>query len=128
MKTIHKKILPEYFAAVEDGSKPFELRQEDDTVFEVGDILVLNEFDGEHTGRVCSRTVTYITRGPIYGLQAGWVILGLSQDHRTEYARDYIRHDAILREFGSCLGRRITPTPELLAELLSLTIKTGRTR
>ena len=77
MKTIEKKILPEYFSKVQDGSKTFELRK-DDSDYEVGDILILKEWNGEYTGRELERTITYILRDcPQYGLLDGYCILGL---------------------------------------------------
>lgn len=55
MREIHKKISPEYFAAILDGSKTFEYRIND---FECapGDILILDEYeyvngDGTTEGR-----------------------------------------------------------------------------
>ena len=53
MKTIKKKIWPEYFDAVESGKKKFELRLNDFGV-EEGDILLLEVWDTktkEYTGR-----------------------------------------------------------------------------
>ena len=77
MKTIEKKILPEYFSKVQDGTKTFELRK-DDSDYEVGDILILEEWDEEYTGRELTRTITYILRNcPQYGLSDGYCILGL---------------------------------------------------
>ena len=63
------KILPEYFEAVLEGRKNFELRKDD---------IVLNEFDGEHlTGRSLLRNIKYILRDcPQYGLKKGYCILG----------------------------------------------------
>lgn len=71
------KILPEYFGAVLEGRKNFELRK-DDRNFKVGDNIVLNEFDGEHlTGRSLLRNIKYILRDcPQYGLKKGYCILG----------------------------------------------------
>ncbi len=40
----HLKTLPEYFQAVIDGRKPFEIRK-DDRGFNVGDKVVLEEFE-----------------------------------------------------------------------------------
>lgn len=61
-KVIGKKILPEYFQAILDGKKPYELRLGD---FDIGpgDILVLKEWDKvsqEFTGRVIKKEVTYV--------------------------------------------------------------------
>ena len=44
MKIHELKILPQYFEKVLDGSKTFELRK-DDRGYEVGDILILKEFN-----------------------------------------------------------------------------------
>lgn len=59
---VDKKILPEYFQAILDGKKSYELRLND---FEInpGDILVLKEWDKdkkEYTGRVLEKKVTYV--------------------------------------------------------------------
>jgi len=72
------KIKSEYFNAVLDGSKKFELRF-NDRDFKVGDVLSLNEIDdsGNLTGHSVSRTVTYILHGPCYGLQEGYCILSM---------------------------------------------------
>ena len=77
-KTIEKKILPEYFRAVKDRVKTFELRK-DDSDYQVGDILKLREWDGEkYTGNFQFRQITYILRDcPEYGLQPGFCILAI---------------------------------------------------
>ena len=80
MKAEHNlKILPQYFEAVLNRTKTFELRK-DDRLIQVGDRLVLNEFNGDClTGRTVTRTVTYCLRNcPKYGLRRGFVILGMS--------------------------------------------------
>ena len=43
----HLKILPQYFQAIVQGEKPFELRREDDRRFARGDVLVLREVNPE---------------------------------------------------------------------------------
>ncbi len=81
----HLKILPEYFQAILDGTKTFELRQEDDRTFAVGDVLVLREWYPEgtligpgYTGRTLTREVTYVLRDPDHRwLQPGVVALSL---------------------------------------------------
>lgn len=79
MQTVEKKILPWYFDAVVSGRKNFELRRDSDD-FVVGNVLVLREWDGlGYTGRSVSRTITYVLRDvPEYGLEDGFVILGIS--------------------------------------------------
>lgn len=71
------KIKPEYFYAVRDGVKTFELRK-DDRNYQVEDTLVLKEWDNGYTGSAICKTVSYILRGcPEYGLTDGFCILGL---------------------------------------------------
>lgn len=79
MPTAHKlKILPEYFQAVWDGTKTFELRKFDRD-YKVGDILVLEEWDGrDYTGSAICKRVSYILSNcSEYGLVDGFCILGL---------------------------------------------------
>jgi hypothetical protein len=95
---------PEVFQAAMQGVKTWEIRK-DDRGFKVGDILCLREteYTGEemkfqgrrdwaytneelealkpkplkYTGRELYMRVTYILRGPIYGLKEGWVIMSV---------------------------------------------------
>lgn len=64
---IHElKILPEYFNAVISGEKTFEIRKFD-RPFHKGDMLALNEFDGQYwTGNSCLVYVDYILNDPNY--------------------------------------------------------------
>ena len=76
MKKVRKKILPEYFNAVQEYRKNFELRKDEDNI-QVGDELILEEWDGEYTGNYTWRKVTYILRNvPEYGLKDGYCIIG----------------------------------------------------
>lgn len=95
-KTHELKCHPAPFAAVMDGSKPFEWRK-DDRGFQVGDTLHLKEWDprtepieddpldGEfcqrvpigYTGRELFRRVTYIIRDG-FGIPPGYCIMGLT--------------------------------------------------
>lgn len=64
MSTHYLKSWPRLFEAVATGIKTHELRRCDDRHFEVGDILLLQEFDPElsiYSGRECRVVVTYIT-------------------------------------------------------------------
>lgn len=77
IKTVSKKILPEYFDDVLEGRKLFELRKDEDDI-QVGDFLILNEWDGyKYTGRSLKFTVIYVLRNvPEYGLKDGYCIIG----------------------------------------------------
>ena len=62
MQTIEKKILPDYFQAILDGKKKYELRLNEFEIDE-GDTLRLREIDPStraYTGREASRKVTYV--------------------------------------------------------------------
>ena len=75
------KILPEYFVAVRDGIKKFEVRK-DDRPFEVGDILCLHEINcGVLTGRTIKAEVTYVLRHPDY-CKEGYCILSIKVDQQ----------------------------------------------
>ena len=77
MKTVRKKILPEYFRAVKAREKNFELRQDEDDI-QVGELLILAEWDGQqYIGEHVLRTVTYVLRErPDLGLMPGYCIIG----------------------------------------------------
>lgn len=68
--------MPEYFEAVQENRKKFELRKDEDNI-QVGDEIMLEEWDGEYTGRYTNRKVTYVLRNvPEYGLNDGYCIIG----------------------------------------------------
>lgn len=72
------KLLSQYYEAVRDGNKTFELRKDDRNV-KVGDELLLREWTGEYyTGRQVRVEVTYVLRNcPQYGLMDGYCIIGI---------------------------------------------------
>jgi hypothetical protein len=80
------KYWTEFFEAVVDGRKPFELRVDDRGYCE-GDVLLLEEWTpdnktrdrstGTYTGRATTVLVTYLMRGLILGLKEGWVVMGI---------------------------------------------------
>ncbi len=87
MKQHELKTDPDVFQAVWDGLKTFEIRY-NDRDYERGDTILLRETKHtgvemktaaplEYTGRTTNHRVTYVLHGPVYGLQAGWVILSL---------------------------------------------------
>lgn len=69
------KILPLYFEDVLKLLKTFEVRK-DDRGYSVGDIVNLQEFDGqEYTGRIATVKITYVLKNvPEYGLQDGYCV------------------------------------------------------
>lgn len=83
MTKVHElKTWPELFEAVvhpdPDQRKTVEIRKEDRN-FEVGDLLILMEYDPnrlDYTDRVAARKITHILRGEIW-LQPGYVALSM---------------------------------------------------
>lgn len=74
------KIWPEYYQAVQDNRKTFEIRF-DDRDYAVGDYLVLNEWNPNtesYTGRRAVRRVTYVTSAPEY-LKRFYVVMGMQE-------------------------------------------------
>ena len=79
-QTHELKIWPECFVAVQAGNKPFDVR-ENDRHFQVGDELILREFDpdaGQYTGRTIARWVSYVLQGGPFGIHPDWCVLGFS--------------------------------------------------
>ena len=63
------KQLTPYFEAVLSGEKTFEIRLKDRD-YRVGDLLALNEYDGErYTGRCCLVKIDYILDDSNYCLE-----------------------------------------------------------
>lgn len=77
MKIHSLKILPEYFEAVVQGYKKFEIR-ENDRDYQVGDKLELHEFipDKGYTGDYLMVQVTYMTD---YAQKNGYVVMGIEK-------------------------------------------------
>jgi hypothetical protein len=61
LKTVKKKILPEDFKSVRAREKNFEIRVDEDDI-QVGDLLILEEWDGFYTGNSVRRYVKYVLR------------------------------------------------------------------
>lgn len=78
------KIWPQFFDAIEVGDKRFEWRKDDrEPRFEVGDTLRLLEYypASGHSGRSLSATVTYVLRGPDFGVPDGYAVLSIADVH-----------------------------------------------
>ncbi|RSK37485.1 ASCH/PUA domain-containing protein [Hymenobacter metallilatus] len=75
------KVWPACFAAVENGTKPFDVR-ENDRYFQVGDMVLLREYEPEseqYSGRTTTRWISYVLNGGCFGIAAGWCVLGFSE-------------------------------------------------
>lgn len=83
------KTWPEYFKAIVDGTKTFEIRKED-RPFKVGDVLLLQEYRAGtkgrgYTGEEVSMYITYILRDAAgFGLHDGYIIMGLQSPRKEE--------------------------------------------
>lgn len=78
VKTVEKKILPEFFRHIMDGSKTFEICKDEDNI-QPGDTLILREWDKEtrlYSGRKDEEIITYVLRdAEQYGLMPGYCIM-----------------------------------------------------
>lgn len=75
------KTWPSYFNSVMNGIKPFEVRKADRD-FKIGDVLLLKEWNPtteRYTGAVCTRQVCYILKGGQFGIESGYVVMGLQK-------------------------------------------------
>lgn len=88
-RTHRLKTLPDYWNAVLEGDKTFEVRR-DDRGFQKGDILELVRLKKNHTGWVEDRTgdnhpfvlerrIAYILTGGQLGIEPGYVVIGLKK-------------------------------------------------
>lgn len=77
MRKIHSlKIWPVYYDDVASGKKTFEVRK-DDRNYQVGDVLLLSEWNGEgNTGRSGNFEIVYILRNSSLLLE-GYCVLGI---------------------------------------------------
>lgn len=81
------KTWPEFFEAVREQRKLFEIRR-NDRLFNVGDLLFLKEWDPEHqcyTGREVSAMIDFILNEHD-GLKDGFIIMSLTHiaTHRNQ--------------------------------------------
>lgn len=75
------KIWPEYFKAVCEGKKRFEIRK-NDRDFKVGDLLRLREWSPDtklYSTNFTTMRVTYIVYGPAWDLPKDMVVMSLER-------------------------------------------------
>lgn len=78
MQVHHLKTWPSFYSEIASGIKTFEIRNNDRN-YQVGDRLVLNEWNPEtkqYTDRAVVRDITYITD---WQQQSGNVVIGLKK-------------------------------------------------
>lgn len=83
-KTHELKILPEHFWPVVTGHKKAELRK-NDRDFEVGDTIILYEWNGDYTGERTERTIVHIADVGAY--LPGYVLLSINEIANWKDAR-----------------------------------------
>ena len=77
MQVHELKTYPQYFEQTLKGKKSFEIRLNDRN-FQVGDIVVLKEWDGaEYSGRELTGEIVYILSDDFVGLTKDYVVLSL---------------------------------------------------
>ena len=93
MKIHELKVWPPYFQAAWDRIKTFEVRR-DDRGFKASDILFLREWrpnrdggDEGYTGREMTARITYILVGGHFGIEPGFVVLGIERMQRSTSGR-----------------------------------------
>lgn len=82
------KIEGPFYADVISGRKRFEARS-DDRHFQIGDVLRLREWTADrwqYTGRCVDVRVVYILSGERFGIQYGYVVMGIEVDWQTMLA------------------------------------------
>lgn len=86
MPVVHEvKCWPNYFDAIESGEKPFDVRR-DDRGYQKGDTLFLRRYDpakliesDKYTGSEMNKEITYVLTGGQFGIEPGYVVLGLAR-------------------------------------------------
>jgi len=116
---IHElKCWPKFFKAMVDGVKTFEVRK-NDRRFEVGDELLLREYDPakqELSGQTYIVSISYILPGGNFGIDPDYVVLGIRKSEKIDHmiyimdpdseAARIVREAGILKDASDKLVRR----------------------
>lgn len=106
MAKVHRlKTIKPFHSDVWCGRKTFEVRK-DDRGYEVGDYLVLDEYEGgKYTeAKPLVRIVDYLLRGGQFGIEPGYVVLGIDK-LAYEHAERTILDVAPPRGLAACSMR-----------------------
>lgn len=111
MKTHELKCWPQYFDAVWDNKKKFEIRI-NDRDFKVGDILILKKYDPEkeeYLPQSIETTISYVLEGPSFGLAKGFAIISFDQIKHFNHKPGMFTKEDIerIREEGAEFGKEI---------------------
>ena len=82
----HLKVWPREYEAIVDGLKAHEVRATHDRIFEVGDTLHLSEWSHltqVYTGRRVRVRVTYVSRGPDWGLPTDLAVMSIALEREV---------------------------------------------
>lgn len=74
------KTWPQYWKAIANGTKTFEVRKNDRN-FQVGEKLILQEFDPKegYSGGEIEREISFILEGGQFGIKKGYCVIGLKE-------------------------------------------------
>lgn len=88
--THYLKTWPDVFQETWLGKKVHEWRR-DDRHFEIGDLIILEEFEpvgDRYLGRIITAEITSISRGPEWGIPLGFAVFSIrliSKKYRREH-------------------------------------------
>ena len=82
MKTHNLKTWPPFWEDISSGRKTFEVRRNGSRNFQIGDILILREWDPKiekYTGKKCNVKVNYLVLGGQFGIAKNYCVMGISK-------------------------------------------------
>lgn len=103
--TIHElKVLPEYYRAIVNDIKTFEIRF-NDRGYKVGDVLLLKEWDGEaFTGNSIKRRIAYVLDDNSGYVLEGYVVMSIVKEKQRSVKPIEVDTDLSYFKCGNCEG------------------------